>query len=349
MASTNTFVNSAANTLGGNAAPLGDSYYGLTSTASQYPNGPGGTPLTLGAVTFFTAECPDVLNIGTADQILAVHTLVGGGRVVQSLGVSANEVSWSGKFFDTNVAVRVAQLRLYLTSGNEILLTWGTERYYTKVKTFTPKYRAGYAEYDIVCVITKDANGAFTISAPLSIDQQVQSLQIQANTANSAILAPIAPVDLSSSAAALPTISPAAISAANQASMYQNSLSALNAAINIAGPIAQNITRTGPGIISAALTASQQVGSFVNTIGQSSPAFANANLLLSSILGISANVTRGQSPATTVVQGMNLFRVSAQQYGNVTQGFNLGAANKLPSPFVSAITPTNLLLPPFGS
>ena len=313
----------------------------------MYPNGPGSTPLSLGSVTFNTSECPEVLPIGAAEQMEAVHTLVGGGRVVQSFGVSASAVSWSGRLFDQNVQLRIQQLRLYMASGNEILLSWGTERYYCKVKNFTPKYHGGWAEYDITLTITRDANGAFTVSSALSIDQQVRSLQIQANTANNAILAPIAAANLSSSAGTLPTIDPAALSAANAASSYQSSLTALNSAINTAGAIAQNITTTGPGILSAASLASAAVGTYLTGIGQTSPAFANANLLLSSINAISLNVQRGQNPLNVVAQGTSLFRVASQQYGDITQAFSLASANKLSSPFLSGTTPTTVALPPF--
>lgn len=290
--------------------------------------GSGSTPLIIGIVPFRTEECPSDLPIGAGEQMEVSTQLVGGGRVVQIFGSSADDVSWSGTFYsDAEVRSKVKALRLYMVTGQEVLLQWGDEQYYVRVKKFAPHYHStNLCSYDITVVVTRDANGAFTLNANVSIDAQIQALLLEANLQNNSVLGQ-EPVTAQS---------------------YQSSLSALNSAIQAAGPIAQNITVVGPPIIAAANAASQSVGDYINTLTDGTgAAYTGAVLLQSSINAITENVQRGQTPKSVQVQGVDLMTIAAQQYGDATLGYQLAKVNGLPSPFITGAEAINITLPPF--
>lgn len=290
--------------------------------------GAGATPLTIGAVTFRTEECPSELAIGAGEQMEVSTQLVGGGRVVQVFGSSADDVTWSGTFYSSpQVRAKVQSLRLYMVTGQEVLLKWGSEQYYVRVKKFTPRYHGtNLCSYDISVVVTRDANGAFTVNSNVSIDSQIQALLAEANKQNNVVLGQ------------QPTA----------AQVFQQKLAALQSAVNAAGPIAQNITVVGPPIIAASNAASQSVGDFITGLtDQTNPAYAGAVLLQSSLNAITENVQRGQTPKSIQVQGTDLMAVAAQQYGDATLGYQLAKVNGLPSPFTTSAKALTITLPPF--
>jgi hypothetical protein len=59
--------------------------------------------LTLGGVPFQDFEVPEQIRFG-GSQRLAVHELIGGGRVVDALGDDAGEISFSGIFSSSDAA-----------------------------------------------------------------------------------------------------------------------------------------------------------------------------------------------------------------------------------------------------
>ncbi len=282
----------------------------------------GRTPLTLGGVTFFTQEAPEHLDIGAAEQMLAVHDLPGGTRITHAMGNKAKDVSWTGHFFDKNVGIRVAQLRAYQVSGQEIPLSWGKEKYFCIIKSFDPGYRGGYNAYAISVTITRDNNGAFALSKATTIDQQVAALQQQANTQNNAVLA----------------IDPTGASA------FQQSLTNLRAAIAAAVPLAAAIAG-GTSLLGYANAAVQAVANYVGALSPAAAQLASATALVATLQMISANISRGQSPTSTTVVGGSLYALAATAYGDISQAFTLASINGLVSPLLSSQVATTVLVP----
>lgn len=298
----------------------------LPLAQSARSNEAGKTPLSLGGVTFFTQEVPEHLDIGAAEQMLAVHDLPGGTRITHAMGNKAKDVSWTGHFFDQNIPRRVAQLRAYQVNGEEIPLSWGVEKYFCIIKSFDPGYRGGYNAYAITVTITRDNNGAFALSKATTIDQQVSALQTQAQNQNAAVLK-IDPVG---------------------ASAFQQAITNLNAALAAATPLIAAIG-SGTSLLGYANIAAQAVQTYLGSLPIGALQYASAAALASTLQLIGANISRGQSPTSTTVVGGSLYSLAAAAYGDISQAFPLASANNLISPLLSSQISTTVLVPSFLS
>lgn len=147
----------------------------LPPTPNELSGGdtPGANPLTLGGVQFNSIECPDELPIGATEQKLVVIELVGGGRIVQPLGIQPKPVSWKGRFWSSldYIEGRIQQLRSYQVAGSQQSLTYLTESWTCVVKEFTPTWRGGYCDYSITVEIV--SGGALTNTSFPTVNSQV--------------------------------------------------------------------------------------------------------------------------------------------------------------------------------
>lgn len=312
-----------------------------TSGKAQPVSGAGRTPLRIGSVMFNTEECPSELAF-PVEQMMTETVMPGGGKITNVYGPDAQDVTWSGKFYAPNVKSKVSALRVYNVTGVEILLSWWFERYYVRVKRFTPKYKnENLADYEITVNVTRDANGALTVTSATTIDTQVQALLAQANKTNSTILT-------NANASTPAMLGKGSASTPNPASpqTFQQSLSTLNAVVQASLPIASQITKVGPPVAAAANNAVTAVTTYADAVGETDPTYGDALSLQASLLNIAGNVVRGQSPQTALLQSRTLFSVASQVYGDVTQAIQVAQANGFPSPFLSATKAVSVNLPP---
>ena len=91
--------------------------------------------LTLGPILFSDFEIPERFTIG-GKQHLVVHSLPGGGRVVDAMGPDDAPVRWSGVFSGQLAAERVRMLERLRRSGAPQLLSWAAWRYTVVVQDF---------------------------------------------------------------------------------------------------------------------------------------------------------------------------------------------------------------------
>jgi hypothetical protein len=275
---------------------------------------PGTNPLSIGAVTFNSSEAPVSLPIG-GEQMTTSQTLAGGTRVVQTFGVSADEITWTGRLFGAYVQARVAQMRLYMSSGNPVPLSWVKaqlkEQYTVIVRKFKPTFFAQYAEYEITLVVVKATNGAYAAATPASIDTQINALQSQAVTLTNTLLA----------------------ANAAQASAIAQSMTAVNASITAATPVSQN-PLSGPSIQQSIQSAQSAILSYQALIPNSSSLFTTSLQLSGVLTAISRNVAAGYAPQSVTQQGGNAFTVAAQHYGDPSVAYTLASIAGLPSPFL---------------
>lgn len=293
-------------------------------TNIQTSNRVGPDALKIGAVTFNTEECPGTLPIGALEQMIKVHTAIGGSRTVQNLGPSPKEVGWEGRFYAGNVTPRVTQLRLYALTGTPQVLSWRNEVYTVTVKDFTPKYHhRNYAEYSILVEVVSDANGAFSLADSVSVDQQVANLQTTINAANAALVS----ADPNGTAA------------------FQSSLKATNAALAAAQPLSQNAATQGPSIISQITATVAQVSQYSALLGPLDPKLASSIQMVGSLNLVAQNIARIQAPLTIQQQGGDFFSLASQYYGDATKAYQLMAANNAHSPYLSGAVQTFIKLP----
>lgn len=289
---------------------------------------PGSDPLTIGQYTFLTSQAPEEFSIGGVDQKIAQHFLIGGGIVTQSMGVEPRPITWEAWAFAPNADALIQQMRAYAVAGLELPISWRTESYFCKIKSFQPKYyNRNWAKCEITVVITRDNNGAFTVTQPPGVDDQVNSLLLDANKQNNVI------------AAADPT----------GAQSYQSSLTNMQVALQSNGSIAQlsgNALTTVQNAVTAAQAATQ---AYASAQSGTSANFVPANRLASIITLISGNVARGQKPNQVQQVGGSLYRVASMQYQDITQAFNVMTSNGLSSPQIPKAEYVTLTLPPFSS
>lgn len=291
----------------------------------------GPYPVTLGSILFSTEELPDKWDIGASQQMLVVDDLPGGGRVVNDMGNSANEITWTGRFYGSNIWPRVQQLRLYQVNSVVIPLNWWNEKYLVVIKSFNPGYMGGRTEYEITLVVIQDQNGAFTVSTAQSIDQVVQSLQSQAITQQNAVQA-------AEQAAQNPPPLPAQ-------DVYGQYLLDLWEILGNAAPLSSNIVQYGPAILTAAQIAIAGVQQYQGSILPTDPQFPNTVGLLASLLTLYQNVQAGMVQKTVPFDGGDLFEMAALEYGDITQCFAIASANSLVYPTLPSGS-SNVAIPP---
>lgn len=91
--------------------------------------------LVLGPVVFQDFEVPERVRFG-GEQRLAVHTLPGGGRVVDAMGASEAPICWEGVFSGGDVALRIRVIEELRRSGAALPLSWGGWRFTVVVESF---------------------------------------------------------------------------------------------------------------------------------------------------------------------------------------------------------------------
>jgi len=109
--------------------------------------------LTLAGVPFQDFEVPAQIRFG-GSQRLAVHELIGGGRVVNALGDDAGEISFSGIFSGSDAAARTQTLDAACALGAEIPLVWDGFYYLVVIAEFSASYtKPWWIPFSLRCAV----------------------------------------------------------------------------------------------------------------------------------------------------------------------------------------------------
>jgi len=112
--------------------------------------------LTLGGVPFQDFEVPEQIRFG-GGQRLAVHDLIGGGRVVDALGDDAGEVFFSGIFSGSDAASRAQALDAARALGAAVPLVWDGFFYTVVIAEFTAEYaKPWWIPFALRCAVVLD-------------------------------------------------------------------------------------------------------------------------------------------------------------------------------------------------
>lgn len=112
--------------------------------------------LTLGGVPFKNMEVPEKINFG-GKQRLAIQNLIGGGRVISTLGLDDGTISFSGIFSGADAVSRAQQLDVARALGAQLPLVWNGFYYVVVIEQFTAEYRKpGLIPFSIACVVVTD-------------------------------------------------------------------------------------------------------------------------------------------------------------------------------------------------
>ena len=130
--------------------------------------------LELGPVTFSAFEIPTGISFG-GRQILAVHQLTDGRRVIDSIGAAESELSFSGAFSGSNATLRARLLNSLRAAGAELSLSWDVFCYTVVVSRFDAEYQnPAWIPYSISCTVLRD-NAAPVLLTPPSLGTSVLS------------------------------------------------------------------------------------------------------------------------------------------------------------------------------
>ena len=131
--------------------------------------------LSLGEVAFRDMEVPEKISFG-GKQRLAVQNIIGGGRIVEALGIDDGEVSFSGIFSGTDAASRAQLLDTARGLGAQLPLVWQGFYYLVVIAGFSAEYRKpNLIPFSISCVVVTDplsaaANAVAPVASLISGD-----------------------------------------------------------------------------------------------------------------------------------------------------------------------------------
>jgi hypothetical protein len=115
----------------------------------------GNQALSLGSVVFRDLEVPEKISFGGRQRV-AVQDLLGGGRVVNALGIEEGVIRFSGIFSGGDAASRARTLDAERASGTAMKLVWGDYFYIVVVAEFAADYRqSNLIPFAVSCVVVE--------------------------------------------------------------------------------------------------------------------------------------------------------------------------------------------------
>jgi hypothetical protein len=112
--------------------------------------------LTLGGVPFRDMEVPEKISFG-GQQRVAVQNLIGGGRVVEALGLDDGKISFTGIFSGSDAVGRAQLLDAARALGSALPLVWDGFFYTVIIEEFSAEYRkANLIPFGVSCVVVSD-------------------------------------------------------------------------------------------------------------------------------------------------------------------------------------------------
>jgi len=303
----------------------------LLLASATATSGAGDDPLTIGGCTFAIDEAPSEIAFGVTP--IVVKKVAIGGRVrTQTLGSHPKDVAWDGEFFE-NADSQIAILEALANSQQATTLTW---RKPGRIKTYrvivsdfvVTWYQAFHALYHIA--VSVQSNLSSTAKSPAaSVDSAVALNLSSASSSYGEILS----VDPGASGSLV-------------------SQSDIDAAVASIGPVASGSANSGSALTTIT-TAIGRAQAYLGGLPALSAAVLPATSHLSALRVLSANITRGQSPSSVLVDGAStsLLKLGAQYYPGLEPTISATAiakANGLASLFLDRGSQKRLILPPIS-
>lgn len=132
------------------------------------------TTLKLGDFVFQGLEIPEAIKWG-GGQMIALHKLVGGVRVLHAMGRDEVPLEWSGRFMGPDAFQRARILDSMRIAGRELQLSWGELRYSVVIQSFIAVYERYYnIPYTIVCEVVEDLANPTAQAATTGLDSLIR-------------------------------------------------------------------------------------------------------------------------------------------------------------------------------
>jgi hypothetical protein len=192
------------------------------------------TSIQLGSFVFAGLEVPQQINFG-GEQRLVQHDLIGGVRVIDSLGKSDIDITWSGLMYGSNALARATSLNQLRAQGNKLTLNWFNLNYVVVIQNFvanTEKYFQ--VTYTITLRVISDGANPTQSTNLIGFNEAINNDMATVNTIAAkvnipAVTAAVAP--LATAVAAVPTFNGATqATTAPVTSLLSNAISAVESA-----------------------------------------------------------------------------------------------------------------------
>jgi hypothetical protein len=132
--------------------------------------------LLLGPIAFTDYSPPECMPFGGRQQ-MAVHKLIGGQRVIDTMGPDDEDITWSGRFFGADALSTCLALDSLRAAGQVLPLSYAGMGYTVVIRDFRADIPRPplWVEYQICCVIsTNGAHGVLGAIVP-GVEQLVTS------------------------------------------------------------------------------------------------------------------------------------------------------------------------------
>lgn len=117
------------------------------------------TKLILGGIAFQGFEIPEHIKFGGKHHINK-HVLIGGSRVLDTMGPDPDDITWSGRFRSNNALSRALAVDALRQSGAQVALSWGGLFFMVVVSSFQADYQKRYEiPYNIACMVSQVQGG----------------------------------------------------------------------------------------------------------------------------------------------------------------------------------------------
>ena len=305
------------------------------------------TSLQLGDVLFSRYEVPEKITFG-GEQMLAMHKLIGGARIIDSMGRDDMPLSWNGWFIGSNAYERARFIDAMRVGGKSFNLSFAEFNYQVVIKQFEADFERFYKlPYKIVCEVIADNTQPVTTTAViLDFDETISADIASAD----AIASVINDAQLTTNIAALDTAIKTVSTFANAVQSQINSvlvpLAVVQARVKIliasAGNVLSNVATLG-GILPNNPVATQ-VAAITGQIKSSIslPQLYNLNAVLGRIGGNLVSILN--TGKTIAVAGADLYHLATVNYGDPMAWTTIANANKLTDPVVIGVA--TLRIPP---
>jgi hypothetical protein len=126
--------------------------------------------LTLGDVIFQNFEIPQQISFGQRQRV-AIHNLIGGGRVVDTLGAQPSEIAFGGIFSGSDASARTQILDTACAAGLVLPLGWEEFFYNVMIVDFAADYKKSYwIPFEIRCAVVTDTLAAVLTSVVKNLE-----------------------------------------------------------------------------------------------------------------------------------------------------------------------------------
>lgn len=143
------------------------------------------TVITLGDFTFENLEIPSEIIFG-GEQSMKIHDLIGGSRIIDSMGGKESNIMWSGLMLGPDAMSRALDLDSMRVSGQPISLNVFSLSYQVVIQKFIFKTERYYQiKYDIDLAVIQNNNNATGLLGALGLTGSILSDFAAANAISS--------------------------------------------------------------------------------------------------------------------------------------------------------------------